>query len=129
MQETKYKRISNFLRHLPLEKFPLVQHYIDYDDCYSDNRWVTYTLFRLKEKNIPLAVIAERLPIGNPRHILIFEVNSDYIHKGYGKKCLLKYMEKSPNWELIALDGAEGFYRKIGFQEENDIFTYKKDNI
>lgn len=121
-----YKKVSRFLKNVDLSDFPLVNYYLDYDDCYKDDSWIEYTVFTNNKKEVE-CIIAERKPKNEIRHILILEVNKNYLGKGLGKKYLSKYMNDYPYWELFSVETAEGFYKKMGFKQYNDTFYYGVD--
>lgn len=109
MDRIDYDKASDALKNINLKDFPLVEYYIGYDDCYMNDDWVRYTIF-YNDLDIPVAVIAKRLPVQEVEHILIVEVNNTMRHLGFGKELLLEYMKTNPYWELFSVENAEGFY-------------------
>ena len=120
-----YDKASDALKNINLKDFPLVDYYIGYDDCYMNNDWIRYTIF-YNDLDIPVAVIAKRLPVQEVEHILIVEVNNTMRHLGFGKELLLEYMKTNPYWELFSVENAEGFYKKLGFKKDksSELFYY-----
>lgn len=125
MDRIDYDKASDALKNINLKDFPLVEYYIGYDDCYMNDDWVRYTIF-YNDLDIPVAVIAKRLPVQEVEHILIVEVNNTMRHLGFGKELLLEYMKTNPYWELFSVENAEGFYKKLGFKKDksSELFYY-----
>ena len=116
---------SELLNHIDLNQFPLVKHYLDYDDCYLDDNWIKYSIY-YDGTNTPVAVIAKRLPEEQIGHILILEVDKDQHSKGIGKNVILDYMKDKEYWELWSVENAEGFYKKLGFtmSKKSELFNW-----
>ena len=125
MKRTDLNSTSELLNYIDLNQFPLVKHYLDYDDCYSDDNWIRYSIY-YNENDEPVAVIAKRLPEEQIGHILILEVNKDLLGKGIGKQVVLDYMKGKEYWELWSVENAEGFYRKLGFKKsrKSELFLW-----
>lgn len=125
MKRLDLEKASDFLNHIDLNQFPLIQHYLDYDDCYSDDNWIKYSIY-YDENDEPVAVIAKRLPEEQIGHILILEVDKDQHSKGIGKNVILDYMKDKEYWELWSVENAEGFYRKLGFKKsrKSELFLW-----
>lgn len=126
MTKIPLNKATDLLELLDLSKFPLVQHYIDYDSCYLSDDWIKYYVYYDSKNFEPIGVIAERLPEEEIGHILILEVNKTEIHKGYGSKILKDFMKKKEYWELWSVETAEDFYRKMGYvqNKDNELFYY-----
>lgn len=116
---------SELLNHIDLNQFPLVNHYLDYDDCYMDDNWIKYSIY-YDETDTPVAVIAKRLPEEQIGHILILEVDKDQHSKGIGKNVILDYMKDKEYWDLWSVENAEGFYKKLGFKKsrKSELFNW-----
>ena len=125
MKRLDLEKASDLLNHIDLNQFPLIQHYLDYDDCYSDDNWIKYSIY-YDENDEPVAVIAKRLPEEQIGHILILEVDKDQHSKGIGKNVILDYMKDKEYWELWSVENAEGFYRKLGFKKsrKSELFLW-----
>lgn len=125
MKRTDLNSTSELLNHIDLNQFPLVKHYLDYDDCYLDDNWIKYSIY-YDETNTPVAVIAKRLPEEQIGHILILEVDKDQHSKGIGKNVILDYMKDKEYWELWSVENAEGFYKKLGFtmSKKSELFNW-----
>ena len=124
MESEKLKDTSELPLKLNLNNFPLVNHYLNYDECYMDNSWIKYTVYF--EGGEHVAVIAERLPEQEIGHILILEVNKNMLGKGIGRKVMTDYMKGKPYWELWSVEAAEGFYEKLGFKmsKKSELFFW-----
>lgn len=118
MKRIDLNSTSELLSHIDLNKYPLVKHYLDYDECYMDDNWIKYSIY-YDETDTPVAVIAKRLPEEQIGHILILEVDKDQHSKGIGKNVILDYMKDKEYWELWSVENAEGFYKKLGFTMSN----------
>lgn len=118
MKRIDLNSTSELLNHIDLNKYPLVKHYLDYDECYMDDNWIKYSIY-YDETDTPVAVIAKRLPEEQIGHILILEVDKDQHSKGIGKNVILDYMKDKEYWELWSVENAEGFYKKLGFTMSN----------
>lgn len=118
MKRIDLNNTSELLSHIDLNKYPLVKHYLDYDECYMDDNWIKYSIY-YDETDTPVAVIAKRLPEEQIGHILILEVDKDQHSKGIGKNVILDYMKDKEYWELWSVENAEGFYKKLGFTMSN----------
>lgn len=118
MKRIDLNSTSELLSHIDLNQYPLVNHYLDYDECYMDDDWVKYSIY-YDETDTPVAVIAKRLPEEQIGHILILEVDKDQHSKGIGKNVILDYMKDKEYWELWSVENAEGFYKKLGFTMSN----------
>ena len=125
MKRTDLNSTSELLNHIDLNQFPLVKHYLDYDDCYMDDNWIKYSIY-YDETDTPVAVIAKRLPEEQIGHILILEVDKDQHSKGIGKNVILDYMKDKEYWELWSVENAEGFYKKLGFtmSKKSELFNW-----
>ena len=125
MKRTDLNSTSELLNHIDLNQFPLVKHYLDYDNCYMDDNWIKYSIY-YDETDIPVAVIAKRLPEEQIGHILILEVDKDQHSKGIGKNVILDYMKDKEYWELWSVENAEGFYKKLGFtmSKKSELFNW-----
>ena len=125
MKRLDLEKASDLLNHIDLNQFPLIQHCLDYDDCYSDDNWIKYSIY-YDENAEPVAVIAKRLPEEQIGHILILEVDKDQHSKGIGKNVILDYMKDKEYWELWSVENAEGFYRKLGFKKsrKSELFLW-----
>lgn len=125
MKRLDLEKASDLLNHIDLNQFPLIQHYLDYDDCYSDDNWIKYSIY-YDENDEPVAVIAKRLPEEQIGHILILEVDKDQHSKGIGKNVILDYMKDKEYWELWSVENAEGFYKKLGFKKsrKSELFLW-----
>ena len=125
MKRTDLNSTSELLNHIDLNQFPLVKHYLDYDDCYLDDSWIKYSIY-YDETDTPVAVIAKRLPEEQIGHILILEVDKDQHSKGIGKNVILDYMKDKEYWELWSVENAEGFYKKLGFtmSKKSELFNW-----
>ena len=125
MKRTDLNSTSELLNHIDLNQFPLVKHYLDYDDCYMDDNWIKYSIY-YDEADTPVAVIAKRLPEEQIGHILILEVDKDQHSKGIGKNVILDYMKDKEYWELWSVENAEGFYKKLGFtmSKKSELFNW-----
>lgn len=125
MKRTDLNSTSELLNHIDLNQFPLVKHYLDYDDCYLDDNWIKYSIY-YDETDTPVAVIAKRLPEEQIGHILILEVDKDQHSKGIGKSVILDYMKDKEYWELWSVENAEGFYKKLGFtmSKKSELFNW-----
>jgi N-acetylglutamate synthase-like GNAT family acetyltransferase len=125
MKRTDLNSTSELLNHIDLNQFPLVKHYLDYDDCYLDDNWIKYSIY-YDETDTPVAVIAKRLPEEQIGHILILEVDKDQHSKGIGKNVILDYMKDKEYWELWSVENAEGFYKKLGFtmSKKSELFNW-----
>lgn len=125
MKRIDLNSTSELLNHIDLNHFPLVNHYLDYDDCYMDDNWIKYSIY-YDETDTPVAVIAKRLPEEQIGHILIFEVDKDRHSKGIGKNVILDYMKDKEYWELWSVENAEGFYKKLGFKKsrKSELFNW-----
>lgn len=118
MKRIDLNSTSELLSHIDLNQYPLVNHYLDYDECYMDDDWVKYSIY-YDETDTPVAVIAKRLPEEQIGHILILEVDKDQHSKGIGKNVILDYMKDKEYWELWSVENAEVFYKKLGFTMSN----------
>ena len=118
MKRIDLNSTSELLSHIDLNQYPLVNHYLDYDECYMDDNWIKYSIY-YDETDTPVAVIAKRLPEEQIGHILILEVDKDQHSKGIGKNVILDYMKDKEYWELWSVENAEGFYKKLGFTMSN----------
>lgn len=125
MKRIDLNSTSELLTHIDLNQFPLVNHYLDYDDCYLDDNWIKYSIY-YDETDTPVAVIAKRLPEEQIGHILILEVDKDQHSKGIGKNVILDYMKDKEYWELWSVENAEGFYKKLGFtmSKKSELFNW-----
>lgn len=125
MKRIDLNSTSELLNHIKLNQFPLVEHYLDYDDCYMDDNWIKYSIY-YDETDTPVAVIAKRLPEEQIGHILILEVDKDQHSKGIGKNVILDYMKDKEYWELWSVENAEGFYEKLGFKKsrKSELFNW-----
>lgn len=125
MKRIDLNSASELLTHIDSNQFPLVNHYLDYDDCYSDDNWIKYSIY-YDETDTPVAVIAKRLPEEQIGHILILEVDKDQHSKGIGKNVILDYMKDKEYWELWSVENAEGFYKKLGFtmSKKSELFNW-----
>lgn len=125
MKRLDLEKASDLLNHIDLIKYPLIRHYLDYDDCYLDDNWIKYSIY-YDETNTPVAVIAKRLPEEQIGHILILEVDKDQHSKGIGKNVILDYMKDKEYWELWSVENAEGFYKKLGFtmSKKSELFNW-----
>ena len=125
MKRTDLNSTSELLNHIDLNQFPLVKHYLDYDDCYLDDNWIKYSIY-YDETDNPVAVIAKRLPEEQIGHILILEVDKDKHSKGIGRNVILDYMKDKEYWELWSVENAEGFYKKLGFtmSKKSELFNW-----
>lgn len=125
MKRLDLEKASDLLSHIDPMKYPLIRHYLNYDDCYSDDNWIKYSIY-YDENAEPVAVIAKRLPEEQIGHILILEVNKDLLGKGIGKQVVLDYMKGKEYWELWSVENAEGFYRKLGFKKsrKSELFLW-----
>lgn len=125
MKRIDLNSTSELLNHIDLNHFPLVNHYLDYDDCYMDDNWIKYSIY-YDETDTPVAVIAKRLPEEQIGHILILEVDKDQHSKGIGKNVILDYMKDKEYWELWSVENAEGFYKKLGFKKsrKSELFNW-----
>lgn len=125
MKRIDLNSTSELLNHIDLNQFPLVNHYLDYDDCYMDDNWIKYSIY-YDETDTPVAVIAKRLPEEQIGHILILEVDKDQHSKGIGKNVILDYMKDKEYWDLWSVENAEGFYKKIGFKKsrKSELFNW-----
>jgi N-acetylglutamate synthase-like GNAT family acetyltransferase len=125
MKRIDLNNTSELLSHIDLNQYPLVNHYLDYDECYMDDDWVKYSIY-YDETDTPVAVIAKRLPEEQIGHILILEVDKDQHSKGIGKNVILDYMKDKEYWELWSVENAEGFYKKLGFtmSKKSDLFNW-----
>lgn len=125
MKRIDLNSTSELLNHIKLNQFPLVEHYLDYDDCYTDDNWIKYSIY-YDETDTPVAVIAKRLPEEQIGHILILEVDKDQHSKGIGKNVILDYMKDKEYWELWSVENAEGFYEKLGFKKsrKSELFNW-----
>ena len=45
MKRIDLNSTSELLNHIDLNQFPLVNHYLDYDDCYMDDNWIKYSIY------------------------------------------------------------------------------------
>lgn len=125
MKRLDLEKASDLLGHIDPIKYPLIRHYLDYDDCYMDDSWIKYSIY-YDETDIPVAVIAKRLPEEQIGHILILEVDKDQHSKGIGKNVILDYMKDKEYWELWSVENAEGFYKKLGFKKsrKSELFLW-----
>ena len=125
MKRIDLNSTSELLNHIDLNQFPLVNHYLDYDDCYMDDNWIKYSIY-YDETDTPVAVIAKRLPEVQIGHILILEVDKDQHSKGIGKNVILDYMKDKEYWDLWSVENAEGFYKKLGFKKsrKSELFNW-----
>ena len=125
MKRIDLNSTSELLNHIDLNQFPLVNHYLDYDDCYMDDNWIKYSIY-YDETDTPVAVIAKRLPEEQIGHIIILEVDKDQHSKGVGKNVILDYMKDKEYWELWSVENAEGFYKKLGFKKsrKSELFNW-----
>lgn len=125
MKRLDLEKASDLLSHIDPMKYPLIRHYLDYDDCYLDDNWIKYSIY-YDETDTPVAVIAKRLPEEQIGHILILEVDKDQHSKGIGKNVILDYMKDKEYWELWSVENAEGFYRKLGFKKsrKSELFLW-----
>ena len=125
MKRLDLEKASDLLGHIDPIKYPLIRHYLDYDDCYMDDSWIKYSIY-YDETDIPVAVIAKRLPEEQIGHILVLEVDKDQHSKGIGKNVILDYMKDKEYWELWSVENAEGFYRKLGFKKsrKSELFLW-----
>lgn len=125
MKRIDLNSTSELLNHIDLNKYPLVKHYLDYDECYMDDNWIKYSIY-YDETDTPVAVIAKRLPEEQIGHILILEVDKDQHSKGIGKNIILDYMKDKEYWELWSVENAEGFYKKLGFtmSKKSELFNW-----
>ena len=125
MKRIDLNSTSELLNHIDLNQFPLVNHYLDYDDCYMDDNWIKYSIY-YDETDTPVAVIAKRLPEEQIGHILILEVDKDQHSKGIGKNVILDYMKDKEYWELWSVENAEGFYKNLGFKKsrKSELFNW-----
>lgn len=125
MKRIDLNSTSELLNHIDLNQFPLVNHYLDYDDCYMDDNWIKYSIY-YDEIDTPVAVIAKRLPEEQIGHILILEVDKDQHSKGIGKNVILDYMKDKEYWDLWSVENAEGFYKKLGFKKsrKSELFNW-----
>ena len=125
MKRIDLNSTSELLNHIDLNQFPLVNHYLDYDDCYMDDNWIKYSIY-YDETDTPVAVIAKRLPEEQIGHILILEVDKDQHSKGIGKNVILDYMKDKEYWELWSVENAEGFYKNLGFRKsrKSELFNW-----
>ncbi len=125
MKRLDLNSTSELLNHIDLNQFPLVEHYLDYDDCYMDDNWIKYSIY-YDETDTPVAVIAKRLPEVQIGHILILEVDKDQHSKGIGKNVILDYMKDKEYWDLWSVENAEGFYKKLGFKKsrKSELFNW-----
>lgn len=125
MKRIDLNSTSELLSHIDLNQYPLVNHYLDYDECYMDDDWVKYSIY-YDETDNPVAVIAKRLPEEQIGHILILEVDKDQHSKGIGKNVILDYMKDKEYWELWSVENAEGFYKKLGFtmSKKSELFNW-----
>lgn len=125
MKRIDLNSTSELLSHIDLNKYPLVKHYLDYDECYMDDNWIKYSIY-YDEADTPVAVIAKRLPEEQIGHILILEVDKDQHSKGIGKNVILDYMKDKEYWELWSVENAEGFYKKLGFtmSKKSELFNW-----
>lgn len=125
MKRIDLNSTSELLNHIKLNQFPLVEHYLDYDDCYMDDNWIKYSIY-YDETDTPVAVIAKRLPEEQIGHILILEVDKDQHSKGIGKNVILDYMKDKEYWELWSVENAEGFYKNLGFKKsrKSELFNW-----
>lgn len=126
MKRLDLEKASDLLGHIDPIKYPLIRHYLDYDDCYMDDSWIKYSIY-YDETDIPVAVIAKRLPEEQIGHILVLEVDKDQHSKGIGKNVILDYMKDKEYWELWSVENAEGFYRKLGFKKsrKSELFLWE----
>lgn len=125
MKRIDLSSTSELLNHIKLNQFPLVEHYLDYDDCYMDDNWIKYSIY-YDDTDTPVAVIAKRLPEVQIGHILILEVDKDQHSKGIGKNVILDYMKDKEYWELWSVENAEGFYKNLGFKKsrKSELFNW-----
>ena len=125
MKRLDLEKASDLLGHIDPIKYPLIRHYLDYDDCYMDDSWIKYSIY-YDETDIPVAVIAKRLPEEQIGHILVLEVDKDQHSKGIGKNVILDYMKDKEYWELWSVENAEGFYKKLGFKKsrKSELFLW-----
>lgn len=125
MKRVDLNSASELLTHIDIIQFPLVKHYLDYDDCYTDDNWIKYSVY-YNDLDQPIAVIAKRLPEEQIGHILILEVDKDQHSKGIGKNVILDYMKDKEYWELWSVENAEGFYKKLGFtmSKKSELFNW-----
>lgn len=125
MKRIDLNSTSELLNHIDLNQFPLVNHYLGYDDCYMDDNWIKYSIY-YDETDTPVAVIAKRLPEEQIGHILILEVDKDQHSKGIGKNVILDYMKDKEYWELWSVENAEGFYKNLGFKKsrKSELFNW-----
>ena len=125
MKRIDLNSTSELLNHIDLNQFPLVNHYLDYDDCYMDDNWIKYSIY-YDETDTPVAVIAKRLPEEQIGHILILEVDKDQHSKGIGKNVILDYVKDKEYWDLWSVENAEGFYKKLGFKKsrKSELFNW-----
>ena len=125
MKRIDLSSTSELLNHIKLNQFPLVKHYLNYDDCYMDDNWIKYSIY-YDETDTPVVVIAKRLPEEQIGHILILEVDKDQHSKGIGKNVILDYMKDKEYWELWSVENAEGFYKKLGFKKsrKSELFNW-----
>lgn len=125
MKRIDLNNTSELLNHINLNQFPLVEHYLDYDDCYMDDNWIKYSIY-YDETDTPIAVIAKRLPEEQIGHILILEVDKDQHSNGIGKNVILDYMKDKEYWDLWSVENAEGFYKKLGFKKsrKSELFNW-----
>ena len=125
MKRLDLEKASDLLGHIDPIKYPLIRHYLDYDDCYMDDSWIKYSIY-YDETDIPVAVIAKRLPEEQIGHILILEVDKDLLGKGIGKQ-LVQYGIKGFNINEVTVNEqnpqAVGVYEHIGFK------TYKRTDL
>ena len=56
MKRIDLNSTSELLNHIDLSHFPLVNHYLDYDDCYMDDNWIKYSIY-YDEKDTPVAEV------------------------------------------------------------------------
>lgn len=126
MKRLDLEKASDLLSHIDLIKYPLIRHYLDYDDCYTDDNWIKYSIY-YDENEEPVAVIAKRLPEEQIGHILILEVDKDQHSRGIGKNVILDYMKDKEYWELWSVENAEGFYKKLGFKKsrKSELFLWR----
>lgn len=125
MKRLDLEKASDLLGHIDTIKYPLIRHYLDYDDCYLDDNWIKYSIY-YDETDTPVAVIAKRLPEEQIGHILVLEVDKDQHSKGIGKNVILDYIKDKEYWELWSVENAEGFYKKLGFKKsrKSELFLW-----
>ena len=124
MYRVDYDSVNDFLKNICLNDFPLIDHYLHYDEGYMDDNWIRYSIFYKDNTNNPICVIAKRLPEEEIGHILILEVKKDLKRHGYGKEAINMYMKDKPYWDLFSTDEAVPFYKSLGFKKDKETQSF-----